>query len=357
MQIAAPATGHNNSCPICGIQLAPDELEQHFSTELGRLAKPNMYNERQEMRRTLSMELHAVQSSLQSRTSRWEVSENYFCDFLARRDLTPPRPSQTFQRIRVNRQGRLRGKLRKRKFEEEAYANMTCQSCPVCHGRLQRTQEEIAQHIEECVRKVGKVAAAASTLAHHALFPQQNHHSQSQMQDEDETVDVESYGEETSNGAINMTSQMYHNNNNSSNVNNNNNSNQVINNNNNTIMHSKIDKTTAEDHHAITSLNRSAAAANWDHKSRMSLNMSCAPMSDNAITRVTPTSSDQRIDVEYELDNERDQSQERMSDNEEELIVDNTDDEGDCNSAKRKAALQQSSAPRLVNGMREMKKR
>lgn len=34
---------------------------------------------------------------------------------------------------------------------------MTCQSCPVCHGRLQRTQEEIAQHIEECVRKVGKL--------------------------------------------------------------------------------------------------------------------------------------------------------------------------------------------------------
>lgn len=31
---------------------------------------------------------------------------------------------------------------------------MTCQSCPVCHGRLQRTQEEIAQHIEDCVRKV-----------------------------------------------------------------------------------------------------------------------------------------------------------------------------------------------------------
>jgi hypothetical protein len=24
----------------------------------------------------------------------------------------------------------------------------------VCHGRLQRTQEEIAQHIEDCVRKV-----------------------------------------------------------------------------------------------------------------------------------------------------------------------------------------------------------
>lgn len=66
------ATGHN-SCPICGIQLSPEELESHFSAELGRLAKPNMYSERQEIRRTLSMELHAVQSSMQSRSSRWEV--------------------------------------------------------------------------------------------------------------------------------------------------------------------------------------------------------------------------------------------------------------------------------------------
>jgi len=73
MQITTPsATGHN-SCPICGIQLSLDELDQHYSSELQRLAKPNMYNERQEIRRTLSMELHAVQSSLQSRTSRWEV--------------------------------------------------------------------------------------------------------------------------------------------------------------------------------------------------------------------------------------------------------------------------------------------
>jgi DNA repair exonuclease SbcCD ATPase subunit len=73
LQIGAPsATGHN-ACPICGIQLSPEELESHFSTELARLAKANMYNERQEIRRTLSMELHAVQSSMQSRTSRWEV--------------------------------------------------------------------------------------------------------------------------------------------------------------------------------------------------------------------------------------------------------------------------------------------
>lgn len=171
------------------------------------------------------------------------------------------------------------------------------------------------------------------------------------MQDEDETVDVESYGEETSNGAINMTSQMYNNNNNVNN--NNNNSNQVINNNNNnTIMHNKIDKTTPEEH-AITSLSRTST--NWDHKSRLTLNLNCTQINENAITRVTPTSSDQRIDVEYELDNERDHSQERMSDNEEEVIVDNTDDENDC-SMKRKQQTQPT-AQRIINGLRDVKKR
>lgn len=186
--------------------------------------------------------------------------------------------------------------------------------------------------------------------------------------EEDETVDVESYGEETSNGAINMTSQMYNNNNNTVNNNNNNNSNQVINNNN-TIMHSKIDKTTPEDH-TITSLNR--MTTNWDHKSRMtSTALNCTQLNhnnaannveSNAITRVTPTSSDQRIDVEYELDNERDQSQERLSDNEEEVVVDNTDDESDCGMKRKQLQhhqhqMQLPSAQRVINGLREMKKR
>jgi len=174
-----------------------------------------------------------------------------------------------------------------------------------------------------------------------------------QSPDEDETVDVESYGEETSNGAINMTSQLYNNNNNSNQVINNNN-----NNNNNTIMH-KIDKTTPEE--SITSLNhhRTPAAANWDHKSRMTLSLNCTQINENAITRVTPTSSDQRIDVEYELDNERGQSQERMmSDNEEEVIVDNTDDESDCGSVKRKQSqLLPATNQRIANGLRDVKKR
>lgn len=63
-----------NSCPICGIQLAPSDLETHFSAELSRLAKMTSPAERLELRRTLSVDMHAMQSTLQGRTSRWEVS-------------------------------------------------------------------------------------------------------------------------------------------------------------------------------------------------------------------------------------------------------------------------------------------
>uniref|UniRef100_A0A182K7L6 RNF220 domain-containing protein n=1 Tax=Anopheles christyi TaxID=43041 RepID=A0A182K7L6_9DIPT len=170
-----------NACPICGIQLSPSDLETHFSAELSRLTKMTTHAERLELRRTLSVDLHTVQNNLQGRTSRWE----------------------TFKNIRNKRQDRLRGKLRKRKFDGEdgfglQLTNINCQSCPVCHGRLQRTQEEIAQHIEECVRKQQQQQQQTSQ--------QQSSQPANQPQDEDETVDVESYGDETSNGAINMSS-------------------------------------------------------------------------------------------------------------------------------------------------------
>lgn len=58
-----------------------------------------------------------------------------------------------------------------------------------------------------------------------------------------------------------------------------------------------------------------------------SLNSKGTAVSDNSITRVTPTSSDQRIDVDYEGDPDHEQSQDMITDNDEEVIVDNTDDE------------------------------
>lgn len=58
--------------------------------------------------------------------------------------------------------------------------------------------------------------------------------------------------------------------------------------------------------------------------------------SDNSITRVTPTSSDQRIDVDYEQDH--DHSQDMVTDHDEEVIVDNTDDE-ECIKRSRQTTL------------------
>lgn len=52
---------------------------------------------------------------------------------------------QTFQRIKTNRQGRLRIKIRKRKGDD---------NCPICIGRMHRTPEEMNAHVEQCSRKV-----------------------------------------------------------------------------------------------------------------------------------------------------------------------------------------------------------
>ncbi|XP_058116785.1 uncharacterized protein LOC131288070 [Anopheles ziemanni] len=374
-----------NACPICGVQLSPSDLETHFSAELTRLTKMTTHAERLELRRTLSVDLHTVQNNLQGRTSRWE----------------------TFKNIRNKRQDRLRGKLRKRKFDGEdgfglQLTNINCQSCPVCHGRLQRTQEEIAQHIEECVRKHQHQHQQAQQQQqqqqqqqtppslhpahphhphHHPHHPQHHHHQQQQQQtsqqtpvtpasqqsspqDEDETVDVESYGDETSNGAINMSSNVIHHTSATATGNgmlhtpgHNNNNNNIIKPDNSV----PLTKLPPMEESAISSL--SSIVPHWDRgKPRLNLPLNCkqgalmdeprpwttvvkprlmtgpfesatqgsgaggatAP-TDHSITRVTPTSSDQRIDVDY--DQEHDHSQDMITDNDEEVIVDNTDDE------------------------------
>ncbi|XP_061513799.1 protein Teyrha-meyrha isoform X2 [Anopheles gambiae] len=407
-----------NACPICGIQLSPTDLETHFSAELSRLTKMTTHAERLELRRTLSVDLHTVQNNLQGRTSRWE----------------------TFKNIRNKRQDRLRGKLRKRKFDGEdgfglQLTNINCQSCPVCHGRLQRTQEEIAQHIEECVRKTFTALYPILKQQHqhqhqqsqqqqqqqqqqpqqqqtppslhtsHPLHPHHPHHhhlqqqqqqqqtsqasqpaNQPSPQDEDETVDVESYGDETSNGAINMSSNVIHHTSAAASMlHHPGNTTSISNHNNNNIIKPDTPAMTKLEESAISSL--SSIVPHWDRKARLTLPLNCKPgagdetrpwttvvkprllgsfeggpgamsqppgvpntVADHSITRVTPTSSDQRIDVDY--DQEHDHSQDMVTDNDEEVIVDNTDDE-DCMKRPRPAPHTQLNGhgPPGVNGL------
>ncbi|XP_055705134.1 protein Teyrha-meyrha isoform X3 [Phlebotomus papatasi] len=278
-----------NSCPVCGIQLTSNELETHFLTELDRLYKLSTPAERQRLRATFS--LPGLVGS-PGPDSRWE----------------------TFHRIRNNRQNRLRAKTRKRKGDSDSDYSPTrgppqlpgqCQSCPVCHGRLQRTPEEIAQHVEECLKKSG---------------------AQTAVQDEDETVDVEGYADDTSSSAGTIVS---HNNNNN--------------------VAKMVDSSQGQNPGApsmsllapltpnqmsgqppslATSQAEEAAISSlssWDRKHRLSTaNCTMTSVANQIVSRVTPTSSNQRLDMDYDQD--RDQGQ-TAEDNDEEVVVDNTDDE------------------------------
>nr|CAD7197961.1 unnamed protein product [Timema douglasi]CAD7400340.1 unnamed protein product [Timema poppensis] len=55
--------------------------------------------------------------------------------------------SSTYQRIKANRQSRLRIKNRKRKVDEA--------TCPVCNERVQGSVEDLNCHVEMCLRKHG----------------------------------------------------------------------------------------------------------------------------------------------------------------------------------------------------------
>lgn len=127
---------------------------------------------------------------------------------------------------------------------------------------------------------------------------------------------MESYGDETSNTAVNLASQQNNNNNN-----------------NNTI---KIDSAHSSPHerneeHLITSVTNP-----WERKHRLSIPMNCGPppqppqlTSVTNVARATPTSSDQ-------ISNYDDHNKDRghSTDIDEEVIVDNTDDE-DCPKKSR----------------------
>ncbi|XP_019867375.1 E3 ubiquitin-protein ligase RNF220 isoform X2 [Aethina tumida] len=124
-----------SSCPVCGLTISPGDLETHFMHELERLYKLNGTGIASTRKRRPEPGRPQALPGDHGPDGRWE----------------------TFQRIKTNRQGRLRLKIRKRKNDD---------NCAICTDRPHRTQEEINLHVEQCTRK-------------------------NAMNDEDETVDVE----------------------------------------------------------------------------------------------------------------------------------------------------------------------
>ncbi|XP_012277065.1 E3 ubiquitin-protein ligase Rnf220 [Orussus abietinus] len=119
-------------CPVCGVTVRPQELEQHFAQEVERLYKLST-SSRGRSRSTLPPGhppehphgpiLHAPSTADGTPHGRWE----------------------TYRRIRANREARIRPKNRKRKADEP--------SCPVCSERLSGSPAELNQHVERCLNK------------------------------------------------------------------------------------------------------------------------------------------------------------------------------------------------------------
>lgn len=139
-------------------------------------------------------------------------------------------------------------------------------------------------------------------------------------EEEDETVDVESYGDETSNTAVDLVTQ--------TNINNN---------------ITKIDSIPSPHHRHPSDEHVIVSGSNmWERKHHRIgvMPMNCGPpqppppqMSVTNVSRATPTSSDQI--TEYQEQNRDNRAQNCGNDNDEEVIVDNTDEE-DCPKKKSK---------------------
>jgi len=138
-------------CPVCGVTVRPGELETHFVQELERLYKLSASSRVRRLSLENSRPPVPPGSNVSSGPRRDGVG--------SAGDGTPEGRWETYQRIKANRQGRLRIKNRKRKVDEA--------TCPVCNERVQGSVEELNSHVEMCLRKHGAAA------------------------DEDENVDVE----------------------------------------------------------------------------------------------------------------------------------------------------------------------
>ncbi|XP_044313932.1 protein Teyrha-meyrha isoform X1 [Drosophila rhopaloa] len=113
LQAAAAGGAIPDMCPVCGLKLSAEEWHTHFLTELDRLYKLSAGFERANLQATymFAPPCPAQENAIRTSHNRWE----------------------TFQRIRNNRQNRLRLKVRKRKYGEMyMMESLYCSSCPIC---------------------------------------------------------------------------------------------------------------------------------------------------------------------------------------------------------------------------------
>lgn len=147
-------------CPICGVTLRPNEIDQHFALEVERLDKILKPRRNHHCTSTPTggyplgatdrASLAAVPGT--SASSGAATSSGAGLANGTPRSLedngesgtgsTPDECWGTYQKIKNNRQARLKMKSRKRKTEDNV--------CPICSKSV---SEEITTHVEACLRK------------------------------------------------------------------------------------------------------------------------------------------------------------------------------------------------------------
>ncbi|EDW49812.1 GM16921 [Drosophila sechellia] len=126
LQAAAAGGAIPEMCPVCGLKLSAEEWHTHFLTELDRLYKLSAGFERASLQATymFAPPCPAQENAIRTSHNRWE----------------------TFQRIRNNRQNRLRLKVRKRKYGEMyMMESLYCSSCPICKRKYALETGKILQ--------------------------------------------------------------------------------------------------------------------------------------------------------------------------------------------------------------------
>uniref|UniRef100_A0A336LIU9 CSON006042 protein n=1 Tax=Culicoides sonorensis TaxID=179676 RepID=A0A336LIU9_CULSO len=139
------------TCPVCGITLRSQEIEHHFIMEMEKLQKLSLGRSR----KSLSQSPPAASSS--NVVGNGEGSSSNAGTSTSNDDCWG-----TYQKIKSNRQNRLKIKPKKRKTDDI--------SCPVCNERV---SDDINSHVEKCLKKT------------------ENGHSQQMSSDDESTIDVD----------------------------------------------------------------------------------------------------------------------------------------------------------------------
>lgn len=127
-------------CPVCSVTLRPTETDSHLNLEIEKLNK-------------LPAPKIKVNGKSVPSCSNGNGSSS---------SVDPDKNWETYQKVRNNRQNRLRTKTRKRKAEEQV--------CPICNKEV---PEDITIHVEYCLRRS----------------------EQTSSDQEDENIDIESFEE------------------------------------------------------------------------------------------------------------------------------------------------------------------